>query len=164
MQKSFPKNKIENNMDFEARKIQLEKDFKNISDSLNFDDLEKEEFMKSLELDESEYKTFRNIPESNFFLTEKPKKFNSKFKSEITSNRKEKTPYEMQDFSNKIEQAILEKRKFEQMEKHQNEASNSKVQKDIAEVEIDGEKVDISTLPINIKKLLISGILDRKKY
>lgn len=55
------------------------------------------------------------------------------------------------------EKAILGKRRTKELtffEKMQN----------TTEIEIDNEKIDLSKLPTNIKKMLITGILDRKDF
>lgn len=62
------------------------------------------------------------------------------------------------------ESAILAKRKQFQSPKSQSPKSFSKRKSGAAEVEIDGEKIDLSKLPPNIKKLLLSGILDKKDF
>lgn len=72
-------------------------------------------------------------------------------------SKKNSLPSFITNRTNEEEKAILSKRKFSDFDTF--------VEKDkTAVVEIDKEEIDLSKLPANIKKLLISGILDRKDF
>ncbi len=72
-------------------------------------------------------------------------------------SRKDNLPLFVSSRVKSDENAILTRIKRE-------EQANFSSHSTASEIEIDGDKIDLSKLPTHIKKLLISGILDRKDF
>jgi uncharacterized protein YneF (UPF0154 family) len=130
---------------------ELEKRFgqKNTSEKQNAEilnryELSQENLDKRSQLDEQRKRMDKEINDLNV----KFKRFNFGDTTQI--------PEFLQKKSEDTRRAILEKDKDDFL--------SVKPQKTSAEIEIDKEKIDLSKLPPNIKKLLISGILDKKDF
>ncbi|NCB48214.1 MAG: hypothetical protein EOM55_01095 [Clostridia bacterium] len=140
----LPLRKIVEDEKFEEKMKLPEKKF-----SLSLEETQRNKLMakERLELDEELEKLTKN-----FYIDEK------KSEDKVSMFEKKKhLPNFILNRTQEDEKAILSKRK---MSNFTDFAEN----KNSTEIVIDNEKIDLGKLPTNIKKLLISGILDRKDF